>query len=106
MWVGWVLCAVTAYFLVRRMVAVLLQHRLALAREATMRTLTAALPFIVVAAALVGGAIGLLAPCAFGDFTVIGFPVALAGMLATTAAGAALVRYRTCPADGVPGKVT
>ncbi|MFF3766099.1 hypothetical protein ACFYYR_18710 [Streptomyces sp. NPDC001922] len=101
-WVGWVLCAVVAFFTIRRTVRVTLQRHLAARREATLHALTRTVALIIVAAALVGGGIGLLAPAVFGYFAILGFPVALAGMIGTVAAGAALVRYRTCPTTDHP----
>lgn len=104
MWVGWGVCAVAAFFMVRRAVAAQLRRLLAPADEATVRTLTKALPLIILAAALVASAIGFLAPYMFGYFEIIGLPIGLVGMLATIAAGAALVRHRTCPAMESPGR--
>ncbi|MGW2921870.1 hypothetical protein ACWDBF_28920 [Streptomyces angustmyceticus] len=102
MWAGWVLCALGGYLMVRRTVGVTLRHHAAPLREATMRAMTKALPLIIVAAALVGGGIGLLGPYAFGSFTILAFPIALAGMLGTVAAGTALVRHRICPTVDSP----
>ncbi|MFK0238948.1 hypothetical protein [Streptomyces vinaceus] len=97
MWVGWLLCMPAAFFMIRRAVASRLQRLLAPAREATVQALTKALPLIILAAALISGAIGFLASHLFGYFAIVGGPIALAGMLATAAAGTALVRHRTCP---------
>ncbi|MFG2286174.1 hypothetical protein ACGFOU_08945 [Streptomyces sp. NPDC048595] len=97
MWVGWAACMLVAYFMMRRNVAVTLQHHLAPAREATMRALTRTLPLVIAAAALVGGGIGLLGSDVFGSFAILAFPLALVGMLGAAAGGAALVRHRTRP---------
>ncbi|MGG7574946.1 hypothetical protein [Streptomyces sirii] len=105
MWVGWVACMLVAYFMMRRNVAVTLQHHLAPAREATMRALTRTLPLVIVAAALVGGVIvGLLGPYVFGYFAILGFPLGLVGMLGAAAGGVALVRHRTCPTVETPAE--
>lgn len=103
MWVGWVVCLLAAFFLIRRAVARTLQRHLDPAREATMRAMTKALPLVVVAAALLGGVIGLLGSAAFGTFVIMALPIALAGMLGAVAAGAAWVRHRTCPAVNTAG---
>ncbi|MCX4639244.1 hypothetical protein QT196_19260 [Streptomyces sp. P9-2B-2] len=66
--------------------------------EATMRTLTKALPVILAAAAVLAVAIGYFADFAVGTYQLFFIvPVALAGMIGAAAAGAAWVRNRTCP---------
>ncbi|MFE7544689.1 hypothetical protein [Streptomyces platensis] len=98
MWVGLPLCVVAAFFLVRRAVRGTLQHHHAPVIEATMQTLTKALPVLLAAAAVLAVAIGY-----FGDYVVGTYqllftvPMALAGMIGAVAAGAAWVRNRTCP---------
>ncbi|MFD8546914.1 hypothetical protein [Streptomyces sp. NPDC059649] len=104
MWVGWVVCVLAAFFMVRRAVAGRLDRLLAPAREATVRTLAKALPLIILAAALIAGAIGFLTRHLFEYYALIGLPIGLVGMLATVAAGAALVRHRTCPAMEFPAR--
>ncbi|MFE0187291.1 hypothetical protein [Streptomyces sp. NPDC058989] len=103
MWVGWGVCMLAAFFMVRRSVAAQLERLLAPAREATVRALAKTLPLVILAAALVAGAIGFLAPYLFGYYAIIGLPIGLVGMLATVAAGAALVRHRICPTLESPG---
>ncbi|MEU8785336.1 hypothetical protein [Streptomyces sp. NPDC048637] len=103
-WAGWAGCALLAFFMIRRTVSVTLQHHLAPAREATLRALPKALPVIIVAGALVGGGIGLLGEPVLGYFAILALPVALVGMLGTVAAGAALLRHRTCPTKEFPAQ--
>ncbi|MEU9120535.1 hypothetical protein AB0C96_11840 [Streptomyces sp. NPDC048506] len=104
MWVGWVACLATAFFFVRRAVAESLQRPLDPARDATMRALTKALPVILVAAALLGWAIGVFGAYVVGYFQLLfTIPIALVGMIGAVAAGAAWVRHRTCPAATATG---
>ncbi|WP_420082600.1 hypothetical protein ACN6AT_36855 (plasmid) [Streptomyces sp. JL4002] len=97
MWVGWGMCALSAFFMVRRAVATRLQRLLAPAHEATVRALTIAFPLIILAGALIVGAIQFLAPYTLGDYfaLILGLPAGLVGMIATVAAGSALVHHRT-----------
>ncbi|MFE7314151.1 hypothetical protein ACFU7T_13790 [Streptomyces sp. NPDC057555] len=97
MWVGWVLCAAVGYWLVLRAVSRRLERHQAAGREATLRALTRTLPLIVVAAALIGGGIGLLFSVIFGYFQIFALLPALVSMPAAVASGAAWVRHRTCP---------
>ncbi|MFD8326230.1 hypothetical protein [Streptomyces lydicus] len=98
MWVGWAVCLLTAFFLVRRAVRMTLQYHHAAAAEATVPALTKALPVILVAAAGLGVAIGFFGSSVVGYFQLLfTVPVALAGMTGAAAAGAAWVRHRTCP---------
>ncbi|GGU54930.1 hypothetical protein GCM10010211_19520 [Streptomyces albospinus] len=98
MWVGWVACLVTAFFFVRRAVAESLRRPLDPARDATVRATTKALPVILVAAALLGWAIGILGASEVGYYQLLfTFPIALVAMIGAVAAGAAWVRHRTCP---------
>ncbi|QHC21013.1 DUF3180 family protein [Streptomyces sp. GS7] len=60
MWVGWVACLIIAFFFVRRAVDESPRRPLDPAHDATLRALAEALPVILVAAALVGWAIGIL----------------------------------------------
>ncbi|MFE1174376.1 hypothetical protein [Streptomyces sp. NPDC058773] len=96
MWVGWAVCLVAAFFLIRRAVAAKLRHDPA--REKTTRALAKALPLILLAATLLGTAINLLGAYAFPYFqaiaTVLVAPVAMTGAVA---AAAAWVHDRTCP---------
>ncbi|MCF3173791.1 hypothetical protein IPZ61_10755 [Streptomyces sioyaensis] len=98
MWVGLPLCVVAAFFLVRRAVRETLQHHHAPVIDATMQTLTKALPVILAAAAALAVAIGFFGSYVVGYFQLLfTVPVALAGMIGAVAAGAAWVRNRTCP---------
>ncbi|MFB7629506.1 hypothetical protein ACFC0M_00945 [Streptomyces sp. NPDC056149] len=97
MWVGWVLCAAVGYWLVLRAVSRRLERHQAAGREATRRALTRTLPVIVMAAALIGGGIGLLFSVILGYFQIFALLPALASMPAAVAVGAAWVRHCTCP---------
>ncbi|MFD5733790.1 hypothetical protein ACFWIY_13260 [Streptomyces sioyaensis] len=98
MWVGLPLCALVAFFLIRRAVRGTLQHHHAPVVEATVQALTKALPVILMAAAVLGIAIGLFGASVVGYYQVLfTVPVAPAGMIGAVAAGAAWVRHRTCP---------
>lgn len=98
MWMGWVVCLLTAFLFVRRAVGESLTRPLDPARDATMRALAKALPLILLAAALVATAIGVFGAYVVGYFQLLfTIPVALGGMIGTVAAGAAWVRHRTCP---------
>jgi cobalamin synthase len=98
MWVGWAVCLVAAFFLIRRAVAARLQRRHDPAREETTRALTKALPFILLAAALLGTAINFLGEYAFPYFqAIVTILVAPVAMIGTVAAAAAWVRDRACP---------
>ncbi|MFK0291861.1 hypothetical protein ACIQU6_15490 [Streptomyces sp. NPDC090442] len=104
MWVGWVACLLAAFFLIRRTVAAELERTLDPARKATTRAMTKALPLILPAAAVLGGAIGLFGAYAVGYFQLLfTVPIALAGMIGAVAAGAAWVRHRACPPVTVTG---
>ncbi|GAO07419.1 hypothetical protein NCG97_19775 [Streptomyces lydicamycinicus] len=98
MWVGWAVCLVAAFFLIRRAVAARLQRRHDPAREETTRALTKALPFILLAAALLGTAINFLGEYAFPYFqAIVTILVAPVAMIGAVAAAAAWVRDRACP---------
>ncbi|MGW8975979.1 hypothetical protein [Streptomyces platensis] len=98
MWVGLPLCVVAAFFLVRRAVRGTLQHHHAPVIEATMQTLTKALPVLLAAAAVLAVAIGYFADYVVGTYQLLfTAPMALAGMIGAVAAGATWVRNRTCP---------
>ncbi|MFJ9615470.1 hypothetical protein [Streptomyces noursei] len=98
MWVGWVACLIAGFCFVRRAVDDSLRRPLDPARDATMRALTKALPVILVAAGLMGWAVGVFGAYVVGYYQLLfTFPVALVAMVGTVAAGAAWVRHRTCP---------
>ncbi|MGA5560298.1 hypothetical protein ACPCUV_03805 [Streptomyces platensis] len=98
MWVGLPLCVVAAFFLIRRAVRGTLQYHHAPAIEATMRTLTKALPVILAAAAVLAVAIGYFGDRVIGTYQLVFIaPMAPAAMIGAVAAGAAWVRNRTCP---------
>ncbi|MFI1156088.1 hypothetical protein [Streptomyces sioyaensis] len=98
MWVGLPICVVAAFFLIRRAVRETLRHHHASVIEATMQTLTKALPVILAVAAVLAVAIGYFGDFALGTYQLFfTAPMALAGMVGTLAAGAAWVRTRTCP---------
>ncbi|MFD9207419.1 hypothetical protein ACFVZM_14230 [Streptomyces sioyaensis] len=98
MWVGLPVCVLVAFFLIRRAVRGTLRHHHAPVVEATVQALTKALPVILMAAAVLGVAIGLFGASVVGYYQVLfTVPVALAGMIGAVAAGAAWIRHRTCP---------
>lgn len=98
MWVGWAVCLVGAFFLVRRAVAAKLQRRHDPARDVTMRAMTKAVPLLLLAAALLGTAVNFLGDYAFPYFqAVVTVFVAPVVMISAVAAGAAWVRDRSCP---------
>ncbi|MFI0785693.1 hypothetical protein ACH4Q6_08870 [Streptomyces lydicus] len=98
MWVGLPVCALAAFFLIRRAVHGTLRHHGAPAREATVRALTKALPVLLVAAAGLGVAIGIFGASVVGYYQLLfTAPFAPAVMTGAVAAGAAWVRHRTCP---------
>ncbi|MFI1740838.1 hypothetical protein [Streptomyces sioyaensis] len=98
MWVGLPLCVLAAFFLIRRAVRGTLQYHHAPVLEATVQTLTKALPVILVAAAVLAVAIGYFGDYVIGTYQILfTAPMALAGMIGAVAAGAAWVRHRTCP---------
>ncbi|MFI5522254.1 hypothetical protein [Streptomyces platensis] len=98
MWVGLPLCALIAFFLVRRAVRGALQHHHAPAVEATAQALTKALPVILAVAAALAAGVGYFGDRVVGTYQLLfTAPMAPAVMIAAIAAGAAWVRHRTCP---------
>ncbi|WP_181160311.1 hypothetical protein [Streptomyces solincola] len=100
MWFGLAVCAVAAFFTVRRAVDMELGRLLASGREATVRGLGKTLPLIFLVAALVPTAVSFVPPHMLDGYYVIivSLPIGLISMIASIAGGAALVRHRTCPA--------
>lgn len=98
MWVGLPVCVAAAFFLIRRAVRGTLQYHHASAVDATVQSLTKALPVILGAAAVVAVALGYFADLVIGNYQLLfTAPMAPAGMIGAVAAGAARVRSRTCP---------
>ncbi|MEW9517731.1 hypothetical protein [Streptomyces tubercidicus] len=98
MWVGWVVCLVGAFFLIRRTVATKLQAEHDPAHEETLRAITKALPLILLAAAVAAAALNFLGGCAFEYFQgIVNVLVGPFVMVGVVAAGTAWVRDRTCP---------
>ncbi|MEU8783458.1 hypothetical protein [Streptomyces sp. NPDC048637] len=98
MWVGWAVCLVAAFFLIRRAVAAKLQRRHDPAREETLRAITKALPLILLAAALAATVLNFMGAYAFDYFQgIVNVLVGPFAMVGVVAAGTAWVRDRTCP---------
>lgn len=98
MWVGWAVCLVAAFFLIRRAVAAKLQRQHDPAHEETLRAITKALPLILLAAALTATALNFVGAYAFDYFQgIVNVLVGPFAMVGVVAAGTAWVRDRTCP---------
>lgn len=98
MWVGWAVCLVGAFFLIRRTVAAKLQRGHDPATEETLRAMTKTLPLILLTAALAATALNFLGGYAFEYFQgIVNVLVGPFAMVGVVAAGAAWVRDRTCP---------
>jgi len=98
MWVGWAVCLVGAFFLIRRTVATKLRAQHDPAHEETLRAVTKALPLLLLAAALAATGLNFMGAYAFEYFQgIVNVLVGPFAMVGVVAAGTAWVRDRTCP---------